>query len=391
MHSTLETSPEISMFDVQAIPSPCYVLEEAKLRRNLELLQQVQQRAGVTIILALKGYSLFKSFDLIKQYLVGTTASSLFEARLAREEFGGELHLYLPVYPPAEFAELIQGACHITFNSLGQWQQFREATLAAGVSPGLRINPEYSPVAQDIYNPASLYSRLGIRSELLGDQLPEGIEGLHCHNLCESDSVALAKTLEEIEQRFTPQLAQVKWLNLGGGHLFTRANYDVEHGIQTLIAFKQHHPHLQIYLEPGAAIAWETGVLRATVLDLIPTPGPTIAMLDVSFTAHMPDCLEMPYKPQIFGAHDPAPGEPTYRMGGTTCLAGDVMGMGDYAFEHPLKIGDPIVFADMMHYTMVKTSMFNGVPHPAIGILRENGAFELVRQFQYEDYKGRLS
>jgi carboxynorspermidine decarboxylase len=379
------------MLDVQHIPSPCYVLEEAKLQRNLALLKQVQERAGVTIILALKGFSLFKSFDLVKQYLAGATASSLFEARLAREEFGGELHLYLPVYPPAEFAELIQGACHITFNSLSQWQQFKEATQAAGVSPGLRINPEYSPVTHDIYNPASLYSRLGIRSELMGGQLPAGIEGLHCHNLCESDSVALEKTLLEIEQRFAPQLAQVKWLNLGGGHLFTAAHYDVEHGIQALISFKQRHPHLKVYLEPGAAVAWDAGVLRATVLDLIPTPGPTIAMLDVSFTAHMPDCLEMPYKPRIYGAHDPQPSEPAYRMGGTTCLAGDVMGMGDYAFDQPLQVGDAIVFADMMHYTMVKTSMFNGVPHPSIGIARMDGTFELVRQFSYEDYRGRLS
>jgi carboxynorspermidine decarboxylase len=377
--------------DLQQIPSPCYVLESAKLQRNLELLQQVQQQAGVTIILALKGFSLFKSFDLVKQYLAGATASSLFEAQLARETFGGELHLYLPVYPPADFAALIQGARHITFNSLSQWQQFKPATQAAGVSPGLRINPEYSPVSQDIYNPASLYSRLGIRSALLGDQLPEGIEGLHCHNLCESDSIALEKTLFEIEQRFAPQLAQVKWLNLGGGHLFTGPNYDIAHGIEVLKQFRSRHPHLQIYLEPGAAVAWDTGVLRATVLDLIPTPGPTIAMLDVSFTAHMPDCLEMPYKPRIAGAHNPEPGEAAYRMGGTTCLAGDVMGMGDYAFERPLCIGDPIVFADMMHYTMVKTSMFNGVPHPSIGIVRQDGAFELVRQFSYEDYKRRLS
>lgn len=377
------------MLDVSQIPSPCYVLEEAKLLKNLALLDHVQQQAGVTIILALKGFSMFSAFPIIRPYLKGTTASSLFEAMLARETFGGELHLYMPVYPQAEFEELIAGVSHITFNSLGQWQQFQAATLAAGVSPGLRINPEYSPVTTDLYNPTSVYSRLGIRADTLADQLPQGIAGLHCHNLCESDSFALEKTLVQIEAKFGAFLPQIQWLNLGGGHLITKAGYDVEHGIQVLLRFKQRHPHLKIYLEPGSAVAWETGPLRATVMDLIPTPGPTIAMLDVSFTAHMPDCLEMPYKPQIWGAHEPEPGELAYRMGGTTCLAGDVM--GDYAFERPLQVGDPIVFHDMMHYTMVKTSMFNGVPHPAIGIVRPDGQFELVRQFGYEDYKRRLS
>jgi carboxynorspermidine decarboxylase len=377
--------------DYSKIPSPCYVLEEAKLIQNLELIHSVQQRADVTVILALKGFAMFSAFPIIKLYLAGTTASSLFEAMLAREKFGGELHLYLPVYQEQEFADLIQQAVHVTFNSLSQWQRFQTQTLAAGISPGLRINPEYSPVEHDIYNPASPFSRLGIRAEVLGDRLPSGIEGLHCHNLCESDSYGLAETLNQIESRFGHFLPHIKWLNLGGGHLMTRVGYDIEHLIKVLTDFKSRHPHLKIYLEPGAAIVWETGVLRATVLDLIATPGVTIAMLDVSFTAHMPDCLEMPYKPQIRGATEAKQGKYVYRMGGLTCLAGDVMGMGDYGFDQPLQVGDTLLFEDMMHYTMVKTSMFNGIQHPAIGIIRQDGTFERVRSFTYEDYKRRLS
>jgi carboxynorspermidine decarboxylase len=373
------------------IPSPCYVLDERKLIRNLELIDDVQQQAGVTVILALKGFAMFSTFPTIRRYLRGATASSLYEAQLVREELGGELHLYLPAYRPEDFSALIAGATHITFNSLSQWQRFQAQTIAARLSPGLRINPEYSPVEHAIYNPAAPLSRLGIRAETLGDHLPEGIEGLHCHNLCESDSYALAETLKQIESRFGQFLPQIRWLNLGGGHLMTRQGYDIEHLISVLTGFKARYPHLQIYLEPSSAIAWETGVLRASVLDLIPTPGPTIAMLDVSFTAHMPDCLEMPYKPRIRGARCPQPGEPTYRMGGATCLAGDVMGMGDYYFDTPLQIGDSILFEDMMHYTMVKTSMFNGIPHPAIGIVDCDDRFHLIREFDYQDYKQRLS
>ncbi|NEO72323.1 carboxynorspermidine decarboxylase [Moorena sp. SIO3H5] len=379
------------MTDYSTIPSPCYVLESEKLIQNLELIDSVQKRAGITIILALKGFAMFSAFPIVKKYLQGTTASSLFEAILGREEFGGELHLYSPVYHKNEFQELIKKATHISFNSLRQWQQFKEQTIFAQISPGLRINPEYSPVEQEIYNPSSPLSRLGIRAEILGDQLPEGIEGLHCHNLCESNSQALARTLEQIEMLFGHHLPHIKWLNLGGGHLITSKSYDIEHLIQVITSFKARYPHLDIYMEPGSAVAWETGLLRATVLDLIETSGPMIAMLDVSFTAHMPDCLEMPYKPRIRGARDPKEKEPTYRMGGLTCLAGDFMGMGDYYFETPLQIGDTILFEDMIHYTMVKTSMFNGVKHPGIGIIHPDGSFNLVREFDYEDYKNRLS
>ncbi|MBD1909945.1 MULTISPECIES: carboxynorspermidine decarboxylase [unclassified Leptolyngbya] len=379
------------MIDYSKIPSPCYVLEEAKLIRNLELIDSVQQRAGITILLALKGFAMFSAFPIVKKYLHGATASSLYEANLIREELGTSLHLYLPVYQDAEFDDLMVGASHITFNSLSQWERYKDRAIAHRLSPGLRINPEYSPVAHDIYNPASPYSRLGIRTEVLGDKLPEGIEGLHCHNLCESDSYALENTLEQIEKLFGHHLPWIKWLNLGGGHLMTRQGYDTEHLIQVLTQFKARHPHLQIYLEPSSAIAWETGFLRSTVLDMIETPGPAIAMLDVSFTAHMPDCLEMPYKPRIQGARDPQDGEPAYRMGGMTCLAGDVMGMGDYHFNQPLQVGDSIIFEDMIHYTMVKTTMFNGIPHPSIGILHPDGTFTLVKKFTYQDYKNRMS
>ncbi len=379
------------MIDYSQIPSPCYVLEEEKLIENLELIDSVQKRAGITIILALKGFAMFSAFPIVKQYLKGTTASSLFEARLGREEFGGELHLYLLAYLEKEFSELIQGATHISFNSLSQWEKFKEKTLSAKISPGLRINPEYSPVEQEIYNPSSPLSRLGIRAEVLGDKLPEGIEGLHCHNLCESDSYALAHTLGQVEMLFGHHLPYLKWLNLGGGHLMTSSSYDIEHLIRVLTSFKNRYPHLDIYLEPGSAVAWETGILRATILDLIDTSELIIAMLDVSFTAHMPDCLEMPYKPRIRGARNPQKEEQKYRMGGLTCLAGDFMGMGDYYFEKPLQVGDTIIFEDMIHYTMVKTSMFNGVKHPGIGIIRSDGSFNLVREFDYEDYKNRLS
>lgn len=380
-----------TLIDYDQVVSPCYVLKEEKLIRNLELINDLQQKSGISVILALKGFAMFSTFKIIKKYLKGATASSLWEARLAREQFGRELHLYAPAYQEKEFSELITGATHISFNSLSQWSKFQDQIRLTQVSPGLRINPEYSPVAKDIYNPASPLSRLGIRAEVLGDKLPEGIEGLHCHNLCESNSQALERTLEQIEKLFGHHLDQIKWLNLGGGHLMTAKSYDVEHLIQVLTHFKSCYPHLDVYLEPGSAVAWETGILRATVLDLIEADSLTIAMLDVSFTAHMPDCLEMPYKPRIRGARNPREQEPRYRMGGISCLAGDFMGMGDYYFEQPLKVGDPIIFEDMMHYTMVKTSMFNGVQHPAIAINRADGSFQLVRQFGYEDYKSRLS
>lgn len=379
------------MSHLASIPSPCFVLEEARLKHNLQIFEQVQQAAPVQILLALKGFSLFHSFPLLQQTLPGASASSLWEVQLAAEEFGGELHVYSPAYREADIAEIATQASHLTFNSISQWERFAPMLLGrSGTRPsfGLRINPQYSPVQTPLYNPCQSGSRLGILPEQLGDRLPAGIEGFLCHNLCESDSFALEKTLACIEQSFGPLLAQIQWLNLGGGHLMTRQDYQIDHLIDVLQAFHQRYPQLQLYFELGSAVAWQTGFLLSTVQDLIVNADFTHAMLDVSFTAHMPDCLEMPYKPAIRDAHEPQPGERQYRMGGSSCLAGDYL--GDYAFSRDLAIGDQIRFEDMMHYTMVKTTMFNGVMHPSIGLLKSDGTFQLWRQFTYADYRARM-
>lgn len=367
------------------IPSPCYVLEEAKLIRNLELMKRVQDESGVRIILALKGFSMWSCFDIVKRYLHGATASSVWEARLAAE-MGKEVHAYAPAYKPADIDALQSLVNHISFNSLSQWQRYRDQL--SGTSIGLRINPEHQEAATPLYDPAAPGSRLGIRaSELEGVDLT-GIEGFHCHNLCECDSFATARTLEAIEQRFAKWLPSLKWLNLGGGHLMTREGYDVDHLIATLKAFKTRYPHLDVILEPGSAVAWQTGPLIAEVVDVVNNEG-DIAILDISATAHMPDVLEMPYRPTIL--HAGMPGEKAFdvKLGGNSCLAGDVIDV--YSFDAPLKAGDRLQFEDMMHYTMVKTTFFNGVEHPAIAILRQDGSVDVVRRFTYEDFKSRLS
>lgn len=372
------------------IPSPCYVLEEAKLRRNLELLQRVQREASVEIICALKGYSLFSTFPLLSQYLAGATASSLNEARLIANEWGTKAHAYVPAIKAEELDELLELSSHLTFNSFGQFERFGKQAAAAGVSVGIRINPQYSEVTTDLYNPCIPGSRLGVIRAVLPDTLPAEIEGLHFHTLCENDSHTLERTLRHVEEKFGDLLGQVKWLNMGGGHLITRADYDPDHLVSVLQSFKAKFPHLHVILEPGSAVGWQTGVLVSTVLDLVDAQGIDVAMLDTSFSNHMPDTLEMPYKPRVLGAHpDPVPGLPTYRLGGMTCLAGDFM--GDYSFDNPLKIGDQLVFDDMIHYTMVKTTTFNGVNLPSIGIRKEDGTFQLVRSYGYESYRDRLS
>ena len=371
-----------------SIPSPCYVLEENLLISNLELLKRVQKEAGIEIICALKGFSFYHEFPLVKQYLAGATASSLHEARLAFEEMGVKPHVYSPAYLESEWAELSSYAGHITFNSLNQYRQYKERALAAGISCGLRINPEYAEVDTDMYNPCIAGSRLGIRRSDLGI-LPEGIEGLHSHTLCENDSFVLERTLAVIEEKFRDLLPSLKWLNLGGGHLITRADYDVDHLIGLLIGFRSKYPNLQIILEPGSAVGWQTGFLKSTVLDIVESAGITVAILDVSFAAHMPDTLEMPYKPRIRGANsEPEKGKPTYRFGGMTCLAGDFY--GDYSFDKPLSIGDEIILEDMIHYTMVKTTTFNGVNLPCIGKIDTAGNFQLFKSFGYESFKDRL-
>jgi carboxynorspermidine decarboxylase len=375
---------------LSTIPSPCFVLEEQMLDRNLAIFDRVQKAAPIKVMLALKGFSLFHSFPQIRQTLKGASASSLWEARLAAEEFGTEVHVYSTAYRSEDVPGILACASHMTFNSVTQWQQFSPQVNAHTPKPsvGLRINPEYSPVKTALYNPCAPNSRLGVTAKQLGDTLPAGIEGFLSHNLCESDSFALEKTIANIELLFGQFLPQLKWLNFGGGHLMTRQGYDVDHAIDTLNAFHERHPHLQLIMEPGSAIAWETGFLVGKVLDLIPTDELVNVMLDVSFTAHMPDCLEMPYKPAIRGAHEPQTGETIYRMGGSSCLAGDFL--GDYAFDRELAVGDRLIFEDMMHYTMVKTSMFNGVVHPSIGRIDQDGNFKLWREFEYQDYRSRL-
>ena len=377
--------------DLTKIPSPCFVLEEQLLDRNLAIFDRVQTAAPIRIMLALKGFALFHAFPQIRTTLKGASASSLWEARLAAEEFGTEVHIYSPAYRAEDVGEILTYASHMTFNSIGQWEQFRaqiEGSTPHQPSIGLRINPEYSPVENPLYNSCQPSTRLGVSAVHLGDTLPAGIDGFLSHNLCESDSFALEKTLANIETLFGRFLPQLKWLNLGGGHLMTRTDYDVNHAIAVLNAFHTRHPHIQLLMEPGSAIVWQTGFLMATVLDLIPTDELTNVMLDVSFTAHMPDCLEMPYKPAIRDAHEPQAEKTVYRMGGSSCLAGDFL--GDYSFDLELAIGDRLLFEDMMHYTMVKTSMFNGVVHPSIGALDKDGKFKLWREFSYQDYRSKL-
>lgn len=377
----------MSQYTSPEIPSPCYVLDEKLLRKNLELMQKVQEQSGADIILALKGYAMWSAFPLIRQYLKGCTASSVWEAKLAAEEFSREVHAYAPAYKQEDIDELLPLVNHLSFNSVSQWHKYREQTAAAGASIGLRINPEHQEAETELYDPSAPGSRLGIRASELKQQDLTGVEGLHVHNLCECDSFALERTLEAVENRFGEQLKQMKWLNLGGGHLMTRQGYDVDHLIKQLKRLRETYD-LQVILEPGSAVAWQTGPLVCEVVDIVENQG-QIALLDISATAHMPDVLEMPYRPVITGAGLPAEKAFSYRLGGNSCLAGDVI--GEYSFDQPLAVGDRLVFEDMMHYTMVKTSFFNGVQHPAIGILRENGQFDCVRQFSYEDFRNRLS
>jgi carboxynorspermidine decarboxylase len=361
------------------------------LRKNLELIDRVQQAAGVDVIVAFKGFAMWSAFPLVRQYLKGATASSLYEARLCYEEMKTGAHTYAAAYVPSDFDEIMKYSSHITFNSVNQYLTYKEKikNYDKKISCGIRVNPEYSEVETDLYNPCTPGSRLGAAVENFVDGLPDGVEGLHFHALCESDSFLLEKVLANFERLFGHFLPQIKWVNMGGGHLMTRKDYDVEHLISVLKNFKAKHPHLHIILEPGSAIAWQTGDLTSTVLDIIDNKGVKTLMLDTSFTAHMPDCLEMPYRPKITGATDPVEGKPTYRIGGTSCLSGDYM--DDYSFDKAVEIGDILIFQDMIHYTMVKTTMFNGVNHPDIVIWREDNTAEVVRRFGYEDYKGRLS
>lgn len=369
------------------IPSPCYVCEEAKLERNLQLMEKVQAESGAEIILALKGFSMWSTFDLVGQYLQGCTASSVWEAHLAKETMGKQVHAYSPAYKKSDINELAKLVDHLSFNSLTQWQRYRDELTSAGVSIGLRVNPEHQEAETELYDPSAPGSRLGIRAAQLEGVDLSGVDGLHIHNLCECNSFATERTIQAIEKRFAQWLPQMKWINLGGGHLMTQEGYDVEHLITTLRTFREKWD-VQLILEPGSAVAWQTGPLVCEVVDIVENDG-NIAILDISATAHMPDVLEMPYRPAVRYADEPGKKAFDYKLGGNSCLAGDMI--DTYSFDSELKVGDRLIFEDMIHYTMVKTTFFNGVEHPSIGILGKDGTFKLVRQFNYEDFKGRLS
>lgn len=380
------------MIEINKIPSPCYVIEEDLLRKNLSLIKSVKDRAGVNIILAFKAFAMWKSFPIIREYVPYSTASSVYEAQLAYEEMGSPAHTFSPGYTSDNFPIFLRYSSHITFNSLSQLDRFfpEAKKQRKKVSCGLRINPEYSEVETDLYNPCAPGSRFGVTADQLENGLPEGVEGLHFHTLCESSSYDLEKTLEQVELKFGHLLAQVKWLNCGGGHLMTRVDYDVEHLIKLLQNFKAKYPNLEIILEPGSAFVWQTGVLVSTIIDIVENRDIKTAILDVSFACHMPDCLEMPYKPKIRGAYqDPIDGRPTYRMGGNSCLSGDYV--GEWSFDEPLLIGDKIIFEDMIHYTTVKSTMFNGISHPSLALWTRDNKLDIYREFDYEDYKNRMS
>lgn len=379
------------MIDFTQFPSPCYIMEEELLRNNLTLIRNVARRADVEIILAFKSFAMWRSFPIFREYIDHSTASSPYEARLALEEFGSKAHTYSPAYTEADFPEIMRCSSHITFNSLTQFQRFYPQVLSSGhsISCGLRVNPEYSEVETELYNPCAPGTRFGVVADQLPDQLPEGIQGFHCHCHCESSSFELERTLVHLEARFARWFPQLCWLNLGGGHLMTRKDYDVNHLVGLLQGLHQRYPHLRIILEPGSAFTWQTGVLSSQVVDIVENRGIRTAILNVSFTCHMPDCLEMPYQPAVRGARMDADGPYSYRLGGNSCLSGDYM--GSWSFDHPLQIGDRIIFEDMIHYTTVKTNMFNGIHHPAIGMWGVDGKAHLFKEFSYLDYRDRMS
>ena len=376
--------------------TPYYIVYEEKLRRNIELITGVAQRTGVEIIMAFKANALWRTFDVFRDYGVVSTASSVNEMLLANDELKCRAHTYCPAYTDETINAYIAGSSHITFNSVEQYLRFADKIKAHNedwpgeqVSCGLRVNPMCSVIETDIYNPCCPGSRFGVLASDL-DELPEGIEGFHFHALSESTSFDLEKVLLALKQQFGKYLPRLKWLNMGGGHLMTREGYNIRHLEQVLGALQGAYPNLDIILEPGSAWCWQTGDLEATVVDVVSNSGINTAIVDVSFACHMPDCLEMPYKPKITQALDEVdPSKPTYRMGGNSCLSGDYV--GDWSFEKPLKIGDRITFEDMNHYTTVKTNMFNGVQHPSILFKRIDGSVEILREFDYLDYKTRMS
>lgn len=375
------------MIDYRFVPSPCFVLEETRLRHNLEILDYVQKKSGAKIICALKGFSMWSTFPIVAEYLPGATASSLNEALLAKNEMKKEVHVFAPLYEDQEMDQIISIADHISFNSFSQWQHFKNKIIKSKVSPGIRVNPESSTVETDLYNPCGRFSRLGVTQKEFKPELLEGLEGFHFHALCEQNVDALESVLEAFEKKFGAWIPQMKWVNFGGGHHITRKDYEVEKLIQLIVSFKKRYPGIDVILEPGEAVGWQTGELVATVGDLVYNEL-DIAILNISVSAHMPDCLEMPYRPMVRGSGLAQEKKFTYKLTGNTCLAGDVI--GDYSFDERLKVGDQIIFEDMIHYTMVKTTFFNGVRHPDIGIWTKENQFKLVRHFTYEQFRDKL-
>lgn len=374
---------------------PSYVLEERLLRKNLSLIKNVAEEAGVEIILAFKAYSLWKTFPILKEYITSTTASSLSEACLAFREFGSPAHTFSPAYTDFEIEDIARMSSHLTFNSLSQY--LRHQARAVAVNPdlklGVRINPEYSEVGTDIYNPCAPGTRFGVLASQMPEKLPENITGFHCHCHCESGSDVFVRTLSHIEEKFSKWFDQIEWINFGGGHLMTRKDYDIPLLVRTIKEFISRYPHLKVILEPGSAFAWQTGYLVSHVVDIVENNGIQTAILDVSFTCHMPDCLEMPYHPAVRGAVtiEEKPNvldEKTYRLGGNSCLSGDWMGY--WRFDEELKVGDTVIFEDMLHYTTVKTNTFNGITHPDICLQKSDGEIEVLRRFSYEDYRDRM-
>ncbi|MDE6366426.1 MAG: carboxynorspermidine decarboxylase [Muribaculaceae bacterium] len=369
------------------LSTPFYIVYEQKLRRNIELIKSVADEAGVEIIMAFKANALWRTFPIFREYGVSATASSLNELRLAIDELHTKVHTYCPAYTEATIGEYLDGSTHITFNSLSQAERFLPQTLAKGVSAGLRVNPRCSVIETDLYNPALPGSRFGVSADDMPKSLPEGIEGFHFHALCESGPEELERVLEAFESQFGRFLPKLKWVNMGGGHLMTRAGYDTARLVEILRGFRSRYPGLKVILEPGSAWTWRTGDLITEVVDVVENQGVKTAIVDVSFACHMPDTLEMPYQPAISEATPGAPN--SYRLGGNSCLSGDYV--GDWQFEQPLVAGRRLTLEDMNHYTTVKTTMFNGISHPDIVLCRADGECEILRRFTYEDYKSRMS
>lgn len=376
------------------IKMPAYILEEEKLRRNLSLIKGVADEAGIEIILAFKAFALWKTFPIFREYINSTTASSLSEARLAYEEFGAPAHTFSPAYTDLEIEDIARMSSHLTFNSLSQYSRHHTKALEtnSNLKLGIRVNPEYSEVGTDIYNPCAPGTRFGVLASQLPERLPEDITGFHCHCHCESGADVFQRTLVHIEEKFSKWFDQLEWINFGGGHLMTRKDYDIRLLIDILKGFKKRYPNLKVILEPGSAFAWQTGPLVSHVVDVVENKGIKTAILDVSFTCHMPDCLEMPYWPTVRGAEtiegEYGEGENIYRLGGNSCLSGDWM--QSWKFDHALQIGETVIFEDMIHYTTVKTCTFNGITHPDICLLKKNGELQVLRHFDYQDYKNRM-